>query len=205
MKTLLYTLLLIITLAFTANAFYYNVLTQEEVRRLPDMVVIDGRPVFNPQREDYASAGWLKMVSTAIPRDHHVDSYVRSIVTNRAGQLLSLKTYFTSPAPARTPRIFPEGIETDLLVLQSETNNWGIGLVATDQGELLTIVAHQSPYPSSEVLQSRIDEAVARHRARRTAQVAATNAFGRGQLQDRIEAIEAWIRAQESVAGQLRP
>lgn len=84
------------------------------------------------------------------------------------------------------------------VVWVTQTNANGIAFVATDSGELVPFVAHESPYPDKATIEQRIKDALAKHKVKRDAQSASTNAFGKGQLQDRITAIEAWIKAQES-------
>jgi hypothetical protein len=96
------------------------------------------------------------------------------------------------------PDVFRSGIEVPVLVLISLTNQTGVGVIATDSGELITYTDHNSPRPPAEEIKRRQMAAIEAHKAKRQKQAAATNDFGKGQLQDRIAAIEAWIAAQES-------
>ena len=103
--------------------------------------------------------------------------YVRAI-TNRA-DVLALAAELDAAATA--PRIEPNGIETPVVVIQSATNEWGIGVVADDDGNLATYIDHQSPRPSPEVIRQRIADAIASNRAdRATAQDAGVKAAGAG-------------------------
>lgn len=88
-----------------------------------------------------------------------------------------------------TPVIMPRGIEVPVVVLQSETNDYGIGLIAADDGTVLTYIDHQSPRPSQEEIDARIAAKLADHKAKKDAGVAGVN----GQLQKRIENIESYL------------
>jgi regulator of protease activity HflC (stomatin/prohibitin superfamily) len=83
-------------------------------------------------------------------------------ITNRA-DVLALAAEMDAAATA--PRIEPNGIEVPVIVLQSATNDYGIGVIASDDGALLTYVDHQSPRPPPAVIQARIAEALAERRA----------------------------------------
>lgn len=88
-----------------------------------------------------------------------------------------------------TPVYMPKGIEVPVVVLQSETNDYGIGLIAADDGTVLTYIDHQSPRPSQEEIDARRAAAVAKHKANKSAGVSGVN----GQLQQRIENIERYL------------
>jgi hypothetical protein len=63
------------------------------------------------------------------------------------------------------PRDFPQGIEASVIILQSITNEYGIGLIAADDGTVLTYIDHQSPRPDKEELDRRKAEAIAKHKS----------------------------------------
>lgn len=90
-----------------------------------------------------------------------------------------------------TPVVMPRGIEVPVLVLQSETNAYGIGLIAADDGTVITYIDHQSPRPSAEEIEARKAEKLAEHKARKAAFI---NGAGNGQLQNRIANLEAYLR-----------
>jgi hypothetical protein len=83
-------------------------------------------------------------------------------ITNRA-DVLAL--YAERQAAESAPHIEPLGIELPVIVLQSVTNDYGIGVIASDDGALLTYVDHQSPRPPQAVIDARIAEALAERRA----------------------------------------
>ena len=91
-----------------------------------------------------------------------------------------------------TPALMPRGIEVPVVVLQSETNNYGIGLIAADDGTILTYLDHQSPRPSAEEIEARRAAKLAEHAARKEAFISGT---GSGHLQDRINNLEAAVRS----------
>ena len=77
-----------------------------------------------------------------------------------------------------------------MLVLQSQVAGKGIGLVATDDGDIATYIDHESPRPDAETIRARIAAAVADRQTRKqTAKAAAKH----GNLQARIQAIEALL------------
>lgn len=95
----------------------------------------------------------------------------------------------TYPAPKYVPgpQLFREGIESPVLVLQSQTNGTpAYGIVATTNGDLVTYIDHASPRPSQEEINQRISTAI----SNREAKVAKAKADLNGQLQTRIENIE---------------
>jgi hypothetical protein len=59
-------------------------------------------------------------------------------------------------AEATAPRVEEHGLEVPVLVLTSATNQYGIGLIASDDGDLLTYIDHQSPRPTADVIAERI-------------------------------------------------
>ena len=68
-----------------------------------------------------------------------------------------------------TPRVFDQPFEMPALVLQSQTLGLGVGLVATDEGDLVTFTYHASPVPEAAVIKQRIADAIAAHKAAKQA------------------------------------
>lgn len=65
--------------------------------------------------------------------------------------------------PGPTPSQFPDGIEAPLMILTSQTNGWGIGIMAADDGTLLTYTDHQSPRPAATQTARRQAAALSAH------------------------------------------
>ena len=68
-----------------------------------------------------------------------------------------------------TPALYPDGIETPVVVLTSQASGYGIGVVATDTGEIATYIDHQSPRPDAAEIKRRIQAAVAEKQAQTAA------------------------------------
>jgi len=70
------------------------------------------------------------------------------------------------PEPVPTPAVFPEGIEASMLVLSpSQTNGAGWAYLASDTGELIPVLAHESPWPTQAEFDARVEAEVARRKA----------------------------------------
>lgn len=111
-------------------------------------------------------------------------------ITNRADVLAA---YAAALAAETAPEAHPRGIETPVVVIQSVTNGWGIGLAASDDGDLLTYIDHQSPRPSPEVVAQRIE-------AERAAQAQRRKKLK--NIVDRMQVVEAQSTNQTSAANQ---
>ena len=128
--------------------------------------------------------GWRQVVEDerpaepALPRYSLDDGHIRV-----AWELLP------PPTPS-TPQLIEGGIEIPVLVLQSQVAGKGIGVIATDDGDLATYIDHESPRPDDATLKARIAAAI---EAKRTVRQAAKQASRHGNLQARIEAIEALL------------
>ena len=97
--------------------------------------------------------------------------------------------------PSRLPPVLIEGgIETPVLVLQSQVAGKGIGVIATDDGDLTTYIDHESPRPDDATLQGPHRR---RNRGERTVKQAAKQASRHGNLQARIEALERLLGVAE--------
>ena len=88
------------------------------------------------------------------------------------------------------PRQEPTGIEAPVVVLTSISNAYGIGVVAGDDGQLITYVDHQSPRPDATEIARRQADAIA---ARAAKLAEAKAAKQKGNLQGRIAALEALL------------
>ena len=82
--------------------------------------------------------------------------------------------------PDPTPALYPAGIETPVIVLTSQASGFGIGVVATDTGEIATYIDHQSPRPDAAEIKRRIQAAVAEKVAQSDAYLALLEALENG-------------------------
>jgi len=64
-----------------------------------------------------------------------------------------------------TPLVFDQPLETPALVLQSHEAEIGVGVIADDDGALLTFAYHASPIPSPSEIKARKDAAKAKRSA----------------------------------------
>ena len=84
------------------------------------------------------------------------------------------------PAPDPTPALYPVGIETPVLVLTSQSAGYGIGVIATDTGELATYIDHQSPRPDAAEIERRVQAAVAEKLSQTSAYLTLMDALENG-------------------------
>jgi hypothetical protein len=68
-----------------------------------------------------------------------------------------------------TPVVWDQPLEVPAVVLQSQAAGLGVGVVATDEGDLVTFTYHASPVPPAAVIRQRIAEAIATHKAAKAA------------------------------------
>ncbi len=92
------------------------------------------------------------------------------------------------------PVLIDGGIETPVLVLQSQAAGKGIGVITTDDGDLTTYIDHESPRPDDATIKARIAAAI---EAKRTVKHAAKQASRNGNLQARIAALERLLGVAE--------
>jgi hypothetical protein len=154
-----------------------------ETIRKPGGTTIIG---YNHNEKALLADGWLPVVSDSQPSDNCAPVY--SIEEDK---IRITWTILPEPEPVPVvPTLIEGGIEVPVIVIQSQTLGKGIGIVATDEGDLLTYIDHESPRPAGEVIQSRIAAAV---EAKRKARADAKAAAKKGNLQGRIAAIEAFL------------
>lgn len=154
-----------------------------ETIRKPDGTTIVG---YNHNEKALLADGWLPVVSDSQPSGNCAPVY-----SIEDGAIRIRWELLPEPEPVPVvPTLIEGGIEVPVVVIQSQTVGKGIGVIATDEGDLLTYIDHESPRPAGEVIQSRIAAAVeAKRKARADAKEAAKN----GNLQKRIAAIEAFL------------
>ena len=163
----------------------YAKLTDSNTIAYPPATIVrpDGTTVIGYNRNEslLQADGWMPVIEDerpaepASPRYSLEDGHIRV-----SWELL----------PPPTPQLIEGGIETPVLVLQSQVAGKGIGVIATDDGDLTTYIDHESPRPDDATIKARIAAAVADRQTRKqTAKAAAKH----GNLQARIEAIEALL------------
>ena len=126
----------------------------------PAAVVVGGYRIHAPTIADLRAAGYYP--STAIgevPPGTVVVGYEFAGIKNDVAEFSQITAVPEIVEP--TPAPFPDGIETPVVVLQSQVAGVGIGLIATDGGELATYVDHASPRPDAAERSRRIAAAVA--------------------------------------------
>jgi hypothetical protein len=84
--------------------------------------------------------------------------------------------------------IFVRAVEAPVYIVHSESSKKGIGISSTDDGRLVTYLAHESPY-DHEAAQAAKDKAIENEEQLFAAGKAGTN----GQIQQRIENIERYL------------
>ena len=132
--------------------------------------------------------GWMQVVEDARPAEPASPVYsIEDGHIRVAWELLP-------PPPPPTPQLIEGGIETPVLVLQSQVAGKGIGVIVTDDGDLTTYIDHESPRPDDATIKARIAAAI---EAKRAVKQAAKQASRHGNLQARIEALERLLGVAE--------
>lgn len=90
------------------------------------------------------------------------------------------------------PLVYTRPIEAPQVIVVSETNAYGIGIAADDEGNLVTFRAHSSPYDPETAKSNRV-AALSKAKAKRDQAKADLN----GQLQKRLENIEKILGIRE--------
>ena len=166
----------------------YAKLTDSNTIAYPPATIVrpDGTTVIGYNRNEslLQADGWMQVIEDARPAEPASSVYsIEDGHIRVAWELLP-------PPPPPTPQLIEGGIETPVLVLQSQVAGKGIGVIATDDGELTTYIDHESPRPDDATIKARIAAAVADRQTRKqTAKAAAKH----GNLQARIAAIEALL------------
>ena len=89
-----------------------------------------------------------------------------------------------------TPIVYDQPLGMPALVLQSHDAGVGVGVAASDTGELVPFTYHASPVPDAATIKARKDAATAKRAA---AKKHWRNNSGQGQLQKRVETLEAIV------------
>jgi hypothetical protein len=166
----------------------YAKLTDSGTIAYPPATIVrpDGTTVIGYNRNEslLQADGWMQVIEDerpaepALPRYSIEDGHIRV-----SWELLP-------PQSPPVPVLIEGGIETPVLVLKSQVVGKGIGVIATDDGDLTTYIDHESPRPADEIIEARKATAVA---AKKAAKNTAKAAAKKGKLQERIAAIEAFL------------
>ena len=168
----------------------YAKLTDSNTIVYPPATIVrpDGTTVIGYNRNEslLQADGWMQVIEDERPAEPALPRY-----SIEDGHIRVSWELLPEPEPVPVvPTLIEGGIEVPVVVIQSQTAGKGIGVVATDEGELVTYIDHESPRPAGEVIQSRIAAAV---EAKRKARVVAKAAAKKGNLQERIAAVEAFL------------
>lgn len=182
-------------------ADYVNLNTQRRMTELPSNVQVGGVTIGNPNLEQASGIGWRSVNAEPAASDtnHVMTNYswiqdpgdatgaqpdVTEITYSEWTNQQALATI-----AAAAPQVIPNSLEMRVLVLISETNEYGIGVIADDDGVLTTYQEHASPPISPEERAARIHTAITNKQAKISKGKAGIN----GQLQERIENIEEYL------------
>lgn len=185
MKTLILTALLA---ALTATAGpVYNINTHTEQSRPPIKA-----NVLPQQREGHAE-GWREVIPFAVPEGMVAVPGTRTLADTDTAprevyQTITQAEWDAQQAAAEaerrnTPIPYDQPIEVPSLVLQSHEGLMGVGVVATDQGDLVTFTYHASPVPAPEEIKARKDAAILAYKAAKQA------------AKDELDALKADLKA----------
>ena len=144
----------------------------------PDGTTVVG---YNRNESLLQADGWMQVIEDERPAEPVLPRY-----SIGDGHIRVSWELLPPPSPP-VPVLIDGGIETPVLVLQSQVAGKGIGVIATDDGDLTTYIDHESPRPDDATIKARIAAAI---EAKRTVKQAAKQASRHGNLQARIEVLE---------------
>ena len=170
----------------------YAKLTDTNTIAYPPATIVrpDGTTVIGYNRNEslLQADGWMQVVEDARPAEP-----ASSVYSIEDGRIRVAWELLPTPPPP-TPQLIEGGIETPVLVLQSQVAGKGIGVIATDDGDLTTYIDHESPRPDDATIKARIAAAI---EAKRAVKQAAKQVSRHGNLQARIEALERLLGVAE--------
>ena len=173
-----------------------------DIQPMPDKM---GR-LSNPRLDDILAYGWREHVPSTTPniKTSHWENDGRAVrqVVDSVWEQADLEQMEASRLAAieqseairkATPKVYDQPHEFPLVSVLSQTGAKGVGITATDDGDLVTVIVHESPWPDRAALQAKIDTAIAKHRATKAAAKAGIN----GQIQNRLAALERMMGLRE--------
>jgi len=147
---------------------------------------------YNPTLEQLREAGWREYQ----PCESIAGSNVVSTIYLDDGDTVTASCeYAAIPAPVPAPAEFPEGIEVPWVTILSITNQVGWLYVALDDGTLVPVLAHESPWPSQSEINRRIESARTNAIAARQQRIATTRDIAtKAAAANSVPALRAEVR-----------
>ena len=178
------TIAILILIAATANAqlvIRWDGTTRTGPTQLPRtaQITLDGQWALcltGATMEQWHSCGYYEAIrataepgmvamATAWPSEP-TDGVFRETITSQITQAEQDAANEAAEAErVNTPIVYDQPIETPSIVLQSHEGNIGVGVVASDDGDLVTFTYHASPIPEPGEIKARKDAAVAARKA----------------------------------------
>jgi hypothetical protein len=182
----------------------YNIHTQK-IEALPDILQVEKGFIPHPKREDYERAGYRfgpecaekywKVVDDEVlemsqAEKDAVDAAEQAAADAQAAQAAAAQAEYLTGRD-----VYDRPIEAPFVIVHSESSKKGIGITATDDGELVSYLAHESPY-DHEAATARKLAAVQAANARRAQRATdATVAKGAGSAAASANSVPA-LRAE---------
>jgi len=184
MKNIIFSFFVLVSLV-SAQEYIYTWETEAVRTACPPYAVSvnvsDRDPNRNPAFEDFNNR--LKQFThRKFPILNEPEGSLFALADGIAGKTLE---EIATKRAALDPIVYTRPLEAPALIVVSATNNYGIGITADDEGNILTFRAHSSPYDPS-VAQSNRAAAIAKARNDRNKAKAGVN----GQIQQRVENLE---------------
>jgi nucleoid-associated protein YgaU len=175
----------------------YNIHTQK-IEALPDILQVEKGFVPHPKREDYERAGYRfgpecaekywKVVDDEVLEMSQAEKDAVDAAEAQAQADAAAAAQAAHEAWLQTVEVYERVIEAPSVIVHSVSAAKGVGIAATDDGELVPYIAHESPYNHAEA-EARKLAAI----EKRNTDKANGKAGIKGQLQQRIENIERYL------------
>lgn len=150
-----------------------NMTDPDEGQRL-DYAVSQGRLLYRP-----AEVANIKASHWEIQGIFHCVQVVDSVWSQAEldAQAAVAKAAWEAMEAERKARPIPmdQPLEVPLLSILSQSAGKGVGVTATDEGDLVTVIVHESPWPDKATLDAKVAAAISAHRARKDAAKAGIN------------------------------
>jgi len=162
-----YLLAIFLTATATASAQVINTNDMRPRTSYPTRI----GATYNPTLEQLREAGWREYVPCAGVEGSNI---VSTTYSDDGDTVTASCEYAATPAHVPTPAEFPEGIEVPWITVLSVTNKTGWLYIALDDGTLVPVLGHESPWPSQDELNQRIESARTNAIANRAQRIATT-------------------------------
>ena len=157
---------------------------------LPDMAYFINAPEDTKLQRGYLPAVYAEVAEGKYIKASHwerVGDEARQLIDELGDHAADAAIKEAADAERRSrPIVYDQPLECPMIVLQSHHLGKGVGLVATDDLDIVPVVMHESPWPDKATADTRIAGALAKRRADRD--VALKDI--KGQIQKRLENIE---------------